>query len=198
MFLCVTFEICEASQIRRARRKLSQRSQINYRINRQIRSREVQLIDAENTNHGTVTIQRAIELAAEAGLDLVEVAPNANPPVCRILDYGKFAYEKTRKEREARKNQKKVETKNINMKLKISDFHRDIRIKNARRWLNQGKKVRVAVKFHGREIQYPELGRELIEKFGEELEDVAVVEVQPNMEGRSMVMLLAPEDSSTS
>ncbi len=134
-------------------------------------------------------------MAQEAGLDLVEVAPNAEPPVCRIMDYGKFAYEKTRKEREARKNQKKIEIKTINLKPKIAQFHRDIRVKNARKWLEDGKKVKVAVKFSGREIQYPEIGRELIDGVAEDLGDVADVEQSPNMEGWSMVMLLTPKTS---
>jgi len=150
-------------------------------------------VGSENENHGVVPIQQAMSMARDVGLDLVEVAPNADPPVCRIMDYGKFAYEKTRKEREARKNQKKVEIKTLKLKPKIADFHRDIRVKNARKWLSEGKKVRIAVKFSGREIQYPEIGRELIVGVAQDLEDVAVVEQQPNMEGWSMVMMLTPK-----
>lgn len=151
------------------------------------------MVGAGNENHGVVSIQEAQSLAREAGLDLVEVAPNAKPPVCRIMDYGKFAYEKTRKEREARKNQKKVEIKTLKLKPKIAEFHRDIRVRNARKWLESGKKVRVAVRFSGREIQYPEIGRELIEGVAQDLEDVSVIEQKPNMEGWSMVMMLSPK-----
>lgn len=148
-------------------------------------------------NNEIVSLQEALQIARDAGLDLVEVAPNADPPVCRVMDYGKFAYEKTRKEREARKNQKKIETKTIKLKPKIAQFHRDIRVRNARRWLEDGKKVKVAVRFHGREIQYPEIGRELIMGVAQDLQDVATVEQQPNMEGWSMVMLLAPNNESS-
>ena len=166
---------------------------INYRINGRIRAREVRLVGANNENHGVVSIQEALRLARDAELDLVEVAPNSDPPVCRIMDYGKFAYEKTRKEREARKNQKKIEIKTLKLKPKIAEFHRDIRVKNARKWLESGKKVKVAVKFSGREIQYPEIGRELIKGVAADLEDVAIIEQKPNMEGWSMVMLLSPK-----
>lgn len=148
-------------------------------------------------NNQIFSIQDALRMAQEAGLDLVEVAPNADPPVCRVMDYGKFAYEKTRKEREARKNQKKIETKTIKLKPKIAQFHRDIRVRNARRWLESGKKVKVAVRFHGREIQYPEIGRELIIGVAQDLQDVSVIEQQPNMEGWSMVMLLAPNSENS-
>ena len=146
-------------------------------------------------NHGVTPIQEALRLAREAELDLVEVAPNANPPVCRIMDYGKFAYEKTRKEREARKNQKKVEIKTIKLKPKIAQFHRDLRVKRAREWLESGKKVRVAVRFHGREIQYTDIGRDLIKAVADDLEDVSTIEQQPNMDGWQMVMLLAPKEA---
>lgn len=138
----------------------------------------------------------ALRLAREADLDLVEVAPNSDPPVCRIMDYGKFAYEKTRKEREARKNQKKVETKTIKLKPKIAQFHRDLRVKRAKEWLEEGKKVRVMVRFQGREIQYTEIGKKLITDVAEELKEIADIEQNPNMEGWSMSMLLAPKGAT--
>jgi translation initiation factor IF-3 len=131
-------------------------------------------------------------LAREAGLDLVEVAPNARPPVVRVMDYGKFIYEKTRREREARKHQKQIEIKTIKLSPKIADFHRDLYVKRAREWLEEGKKVKVVVRFKGREITYPELGREMMEGVAQDLEDVCVIEQRPNLEGWSMVMMLAP------
>lgn len=131
-------------------------------------------------------------MAREAGLDLVEVAPNAKPPVVRVMDYGKFIYEKTRKEREARKHQKQIEIKTIKLSPKIADFHRDLRVDRARGWLEEGKKVKVVVRFKGREITYPELGRELMDDVAKDLEDVGVIEQKPNLEGWSMVMMLAP------
>ncbi|MEM7802777.1 MAG: translation initiation factor IF-3, partial [Chloroflexota bacterium] len=148
------------------------------------------LVGSNNEKHGVVPIQEAMRMAREAELDLVEVAPNAKPPVCRIMDYGKFIYEKTRKEREARKNQKKIEIKTIRLRPKIAQFHRDIRVKNARKWLEDGKKVKVSVRFQGREIQHQDIGRTLIRGVAEELEDVSTVEQHPNMEGWTMVMLL--------
>lgn len=161
-------------------------------MNERIRSREVRLIDQEGTNHGVITIQEAADIAQKAGLDLVEVAPNARPPVVRVMDYGKFTYEKTRREREARKHQKQIEIKTIKLSPKIADFHRDLNVKRAREWLGEGKKVKVVVRFKGREITYPELGRELMDGVAQELEDICTVEQKPNLEGWSMVMMLAP------
>jgi translation initiation factor IF-3 len=157
-----------------------------------IRSREVRLIDQDGTNHGVIPIREAVDLAREAGLDLVEGAPNARPPVVRVMDYGMFIYEKTRREREARKHQKQIEIKTIKLSPKIADFHRDLYVKRAREWLEEGKKVKVVVRFKGREITYPELGREMMEGVAQDLEDVCVIEQRPNLEGWSMVMMLAP------
>ena len=154
------------------------------------------MVGANNENHGLVTTSDALRMAREAELDLVEVAPNSDPPVCRIMDYGKFAYEKTRKEREARKNQKKIETKTIKLKPKIAQFHRDLRVKRAKEWLEGGKKVRVMVRFQGREIQYTEIGKKLIIDVAEELKEIADIEQHPNMEGWSMSMLLAPKGAT--
>lgn len=191
-----TLETKEVFKIRRRRRPTNKRTtSVNYRINGRIRAKQVQLVDGDNVNHGVTPIQEALRLAREAELDLVEVAPNAKPPVCRIMDYGKFAYEKTRKEREARKNQKKVEIKTIKLKPKIAQFHRDLRVKRAREWLENGKKVRVAVRFQGREIQYTDIGRKLIKAVADDLEDVSTIEQQPNMDGWQMVMLLAPKEA---
>jgi translation initiation factor IF-3 len=125
-------------------------------------------------------------------MDLVEVAPNARPPVVRVMDYGKFSYEKTRREREARKHQKQVEIKTIKLSPKIAGFHRDLNVKRAREWLEEGKKVKVMVRFKGREITYPELGRDLMDEVAKDLEDVSTIEQRPNLEGWSMVMMLAP------
>ncbi|MCS6870889.1 MAG: translation initiation factor IF-3, partial [Anaerolineae bacterium] len=132
------------------------------------------------------------EIAQERGLDLVEVAPNEDPPVCRVMDYSKFLYERSKKEREARKAQKTIEVKEIQLQLKTSEFHLGFKIKDARRWLSEGMKVRVRVKFMGREITYPELGRKMMDTVIETLQDVAQVEQPPTMDGRSMLMVLAP------
>ncbi len=153
------------------------------------------LINHENENVGTVDTRDAIAMAEEAELDLVEVAPNANPPVARILDYSKFVYERKRKEREARQNQKKVDIKTIRLKLKTADFHKEIQTKRARGWLEEGKKVKAEIRFYGREITYPELGQAMMKEVIEELSDISTVETRPNMEGRKMIMMLAPLDS---
>jgi translation initiation factor IF-3 len=178
--------------IRRARRKKPQRSTISYRRNRQIRVPNLRLIDENGENKGVVSTSEALDMAYEAELDLVEVAPNANPPVARITDYSKFVYEKTRREREARKNRKKVEIKTIKLKLKTADFHRGIQVRKARGWLEEGKKVKVEIRFYGREITYPELGHEIMNGVFEELKDVGAKEQEPNLEGRNMIMMLAP------
>jgi translation initiation factor IF-3 len=153
----------------------------------------VRLIDETGTNRGVVPIEEARDLARDAELDLVEVAPNANPPVCRIMDYGKFSYEQTRKEREARKRQKKIEIKTVRLTPRTDDFHRDIGVKNARRWLNEGKKVKFMVRFRAREITYPEIGQKMLQGIAEDLNDIAEVEQKPNLEGWRMTMMLTPE-----
>ena len=164
----------------------------DYRVNNQIRAREVRLITDTNENLGVVSIQKALQLAVERELDLVEVAPNSDPPVCRIMDFGKFQYERAKKEREARKQQKQVEVKEIRLRPKTDDHHRSFKVRDARRWLEEGMKVKVRIRFRGREITYPEIAHDMLREVAEELEDIAVVEQAPNMEGRTMLMVLAP------
>ncbi len=167
-------------------------SSSEFRINDQIRSRKIRLIAADGDNKGVVTLEEALQLAQEAGLDLVEVAPTADPPVCRVLDYGKFLYERAKKEREARKAQVKVEIKEIRLRPKTSDHHKGFKIRNARRWLQEGKKVRVRIRFRGREITYPEIALQDLRDIAEELSDVSEIEQAPSMEGRTMLMILSP------
>lgn len=131
--------------------------------------------------------------AQEAGLDLVEVAPNADPPVCRVMDVGKYIYERKKKEREARKAQSKVEIKEIRLRPKTSEHHRGFKVRDARRWLKEGKKVKVRIRFRGREIHYPEIALEDLKEIAEELNDVSIIEHAPSREGRTMLMVLAPE-----
>jgi translation initiation factor IF-3 len=163
-----------------------------YRINEDIRAREVRLIGPDGVNVGVVTIEEARQIANEADLDLVEVAPNSDPPVCRVLDYGKFLYEKAKKDREARRAQTKVEIKEVRLRPKTSEHHRSFKVRDARRWLNEGKKVRVRIRFRGREIQYPEIALEDLRQIAEELSDISTIEQAPTMEGRTMLMTLAP------
>ncbi len=163
-----------------------------YRVNEEIRVREVRLIGEDNENVGIVPIKEALERAHQAGLDLVEVAPNAEPPVCRIMDFGKFLYARAKKEREARRQQKQIEVKEIRLRPKTSDHHMEIKVRNARRWLESGMKVKVRVQFRAREITYPEIGREMLDNIAEAVADVGMVEQRPNMEGGTMLMVLAP------
>lgn len=152
----------------------------------------MRVIGANNENIGIVPTNEALRMAREAGKDLVEVSPTAAPPVCRILDFGKFLYEKTKKEKEARKAQKIIEVKEIQIRPKSSDFHTGLKVRDARRWLEEGKKVRVRVKFRGREMSYPQIAEQDLKQIVEDLGDLAVVEQKPLMEGRTMIMLLAP------
>jgi translation initiation factor IF-3 len=142
-----------------------------------------------------VPIQEALNAASESGLDLVEVAPNAEPPVCRVMDVGKYIYERKKKEREARKAQSKIEIKEIRLRPKTSEHHRGFKVRDARRWLQEGKKVKVRIRFRGREIHYPEIALEDLKEIAEELEDVSVIEHAPSREGRTMLMVLAPSKS---
>lgn len=136
-------------------------------------------------------------MAHERGLDLVEVAPNANPPVCRFLDYGKFMYERAKREREARRAQKQVDVKEIRIRPKIADHDVMVKTNQARDFLAEGAKVRVRVRFRGREITHQEIARELLDRIAEQMSDVAVVEQRPMMEGNTMLMVLAPGGNKT-
>jgi len=167
-------------------------STTNYRVNETIRVPEVRLIGPKGENVGVVPIEQALRMAREAEQDLVEVAAGATPPVCRIMDFGKFLYERTKKEREARKAQTKIEIKEIRLRPKTNEHHRSFKVKDARGWLQDGMKVRVTIRFRGREITYPELALEDLREIAEELADSAIVEQAPMLEGRVMVMVLGP------
>jgi translation initiation factor IF-3 len=167
-------------------------SKDEYRINKQIRATQVRLIDQEGENLGVVSLRDALNRSEAAELDLVEVAPNADPPVARIMNFGKFLYEKEKKEREARKAQTKIEIKEIQLRPKTTEHHRGFKVRDARRWLEHGMKVRVTIRFRGREITYPEIALEDLREIAEELADVSEVEQAPKLEGRSMFMMLAP------
>ncbi len=170
-------------------RKISARE---HRLNHEIRVREVRLIDETGKQLGIFPTRDALRLAEERGLDLVEIAPSANPPVCRLLDYGKFTYERQRREREARKAQKQVEIKEIRLRPKIAEHDIMIKTNQARQFLAEGAKVRVRVRFRGREITHQEIARDLLDKVANTMSDVAVVEQPPAMEGSTMLMVLAP------
>ena len=166
---------------------------MKYRINHQIRAPKVRLIDADGDHLGVVSLSKALTIAHERESDLVEVSPAANPPVVRVMDYGKFMYQQTKREREARKAQKQIEVKEIRLRPKTTDHHRSFKVRDARRWLEEGMKVKVRIRFRGREVTYPEIAIEQLTQIAEELSDVAMIEQKPNREGRTMLMVLAPE-----
>jgi len=162
------------------------------RINRDIRAREVQLIDAEGKNHGAVQLLEALAIADAAGLDLVEIAPNSTPPVCKILDYGRFRFAEQKKAAEARKKQKVVEVKEIKLRPGIDEHDYGVKMKSVLRFFEEGDKVKVTLRFRGREIAHQDIGFRLMTRVKAETAGVAKVELEPSMEGRQMVMVLAP------
>ncbi|WP_298817623.1 translation initiation factor IF-3 [uncultured Roseibium sp.] len=162
------------------------------RTNNEIRVREVQLIDHEGANRGVVPTEEAMDIAMDAGLDLVEIQPNANPPVCKILDYGRYKYQAQKKAAEARKKQKTVEIKEIKMRPNIDTHDYEVKMKNMLRFFNDGDKVKVTLRFRGREMAHQDLGMKLLHKVREETSEIAKVESSPKLEGRQMVMVLAP------
>ncbi|HOB92362.1 MAG: translation initiation factor IF-3 [Bacillota bacterium] len=165
------------------------------RVNENIRAREVRVIDENGEQLGVMIPREALRIARERGLDLVEVAPNARPPVCRVMDYGKYMYEKSKKERESRKNQKTVKIKEVRISPKIDDHDFSVRVKNAVGFLQKGNKVKATVRFRGREIVHADIGKKLLEDLAEFVQDYAVVERDPKVEGRNMIMILAPKQS---
>jgi len=155
----------------------------------------VRLIGPDGDNVGVVPIEKALEIARDAELDLVEVSPNAEPPVCRVMDFGKFVYERAKKEREAKKSQTKIEMKEIRLRPKTNEHHRGFKVRDARRWLESGIKVKVTIRFRGREMDYPEIALEDLKEIAQELSDVSKVEQAPQMEGRTMLVILTPDKS---
>ena len=160
-----------------------------------IRAPQIRVIDQDGKQLGVMSPDKALSLARERGLDLVEVAPNADPPVCRLMDYGKYLYERSKRERVARRAQKQIEVKEVRMRPKTGEHDIAVRVRAARRFLNSGAKVKVRVRFRGREITHLEVGHELLERIANELSDVAVVEQKPRLEGRSLLMILAPSEN---
>jgi translation initiation factor IF-3 len=162
------------------------------RVNREIDSPTVQLITDTGDNKGTVDFEEALALAEEAGLDLVEISPNNKPPVCKILDFGKYKYQAQKKAAEARKKQKTIEIKEIKMRPNIDTHDYEVKMKAARRFFDEGDKVKVTLRFRGREMAHQELGMKLLLRVRDELEEIAKVEYEPRLEGRQMIMVLGP------
>ncbi|MBI4539062.1 MAG: translation initiation factor IF-3 [Gemmatimonadetes bacterium] len=162
------------------------------RVNRQIRISPVRLIDDAGRQVGIVDIETALDAALQRGLDLVEVAPEARPPVVRIMDYGKFKYEQARKAREARKKQHQIHVKEVKFRPGIEDHDFEFKCRHARRFLEEGNKVKITMMFRGRQMAHPEIGLEVLARVAGELTDVAKIEAEATMDGRNMTMVLAP------
>jgi translation initiation factor IF-3 len=163
------------------------------RVNRDIRAVQVQLIDAEGVNRGVVNVDEAQQLADDAALDLVEIVPNASPPVCKILDFGKFRFLEQKKSAEQRKRQKIVEIKEIKLRPGIDDHDYEVKMRSVRRFFEEGDKVKVTLRFRGREMAHQDIGFKLLQRVRTETAPIAKVEAEPLMEGRQMVMVLAPK-----
>lgn len=159
-------------------------------INEQIRDREIRLIGADGEQLGIMSAREAMKIAQEAELDLVKIAPMAKPPVCKIIDYGKYKYEQTRKEKEARKKQKTVEIKEVRLSPNIDTNDLNTKINNARKFISKGNKVKVTLRFRGREMAHVQQSRHILDDFAETLADIAVIEKPAKMEGRAMSMVL--------
>ncbi|MER3438357.1 MAG: translation initiation factor IF-3 [Chloroflexota bacterium] len=165
---------------------------IQTRVNERIRIREVRLIDEEGRQIGIVPTREALEMARQRGLDLVEVAPNAVPPVCRIMDYGKFRYDQSRKERESRRHQHVIELKEVRIRPKIDEHDLETKGRQAAKFLDAGDKVKVTVLFRGREMAHPDIGKALLDQIADMLRNHGVVEQPPRLEGRTMTMVIGP------
>lgn len=163
------------------------------RVNDDIKEDEVRLIDENGENHGAVSVAKAIQMAKSAGLDLVEISPNATPPVCKILDYGKFKYEAQKKASLAKKKQKTVDVKEIKLRPGIEKHDYDVKMRSIDKFLNAGDKVKVTLRYRGREMAHQELGMEVLNRVREQFAEVTKIEQMPKMEGRQMIMIMAPK-----
>ncbi len=162
-------------------------------INEQIRDKEVRVVDADGSQLGIMPLRQAKELAEQRNLDLVKIAPQATPPVCKIIDYGKFRFEQSKREKEQRKNQRTVEIKEVRLSLNIDTHDFETKKNHAVRFIGEGNKVKASIRFRGREMGHPELGQEIMRRFAGAMADVANVEKPAKLEGRTMLMFLAPK-----
>ena len=166
---------------------------MEHQINEEIRDKEVRLIDSDGSQLGIVTIQQAMDTAIQRGLDLVKIAPKADPPVCRVMDYGKFRFEQAKKEKEARKNQKVVDIKEVRLSAKIDVADFNVRVKQAEKFLKGGDKVKASIRFRGREMAHTDIGLTVMQRFAEACAEFGTVEKAAKLEGRQMLMFIAPK-----
>jgi len=199
---CLSGKLGQAPPLRTAAALITGRCQRisskDLRLNDAIRAREVRLVDADGTQLGIVPGRDAIRIAAEKGLDLVEVAPLAKPPVCRIMDYGKFRYEESKREREARKKQKVISIKELKMRPNIEDHDFEVRVRQAESFLKEGDKIKATIMFRGREIVHADLGKQVLDRLLDRIQDLCIVERPAKTEGRNMIMILAPKAEASS
>ena len=163
------------------------------RVNEQIKAEKVRVVNADGEMVGVISKEEGIEIAFEAGLDLVEVSPNADPPVCKVLDYGKYKYEAQKKANEARKKQKVIDVKEIKMRPGIDEHDYQVKMRSVRRFLDEGDKVKMTIRFRGREMTHQELGMKVLDRVREDVDELAKVEQFPKSEGRLMTMVIAPK-----
>lgn len=168
----------------------------DFRINEEIRVREVRVVDGDGTQLGIMPAKDALRLAEERQMDLVEVSAQARPPVCRIMDFGKYKYEQSKREKEAKKKQRIVNIKEVKLRPNIEDHDFGVKVKNAARFLKDGDKVKATIVFRGREIVHTKLGQALLQRLAEEVKDMSTVERQPKLEGKNMIMILAPKQET--
>ncbi|MBR4992159.1 MAG: translation initiation factor IF-3 [Clostridia bacterium] len=168
-------------------------STLEHQINEEIRDKEVRLIDSDGSQLGIVSIQQAMDTAIQRGLDLVKIAPKAEPPVCRVMDYGKFRFEQAKKEKEARKNQKVVDIKEVRLSAKIDVADFNVRVKQAEKFLKGGDKVNASIRFRGREMAHTDIGLTVMQRFAEACAEFGTVEKAAKLEGRQMLMFIAPK-----
>ncbi len=166
-----------------------------HRVNEVIRVKEIRLIGSDGEQLGILPTEQAMSMAREQGLDLVEVAPNERPPVCRIMDYGKFRYQQSKRTQDAKKKQKQFQVKEMKMRPKTEEHDYQFKIKHVRRFLEEGNKAKITVMFRGRELSHIELGRKILDRLIEDLSDISTIEQEPKREGRNMVMVLGPKGS---
>jgi translation initiation factor IF-3 len=162
-------------------------------INWDIKAPEVRVIDAEGKQVGILPLKEAMKIAEEKGLDLVEVAPNSKPPVCRVMNYGKYRYQQNKRTQEARKHQTVIHVKEVKVRPRTEEHDFQFKLGHVKRFLDEGNKVKISVLFRGREIAHPEFGKEMLNRFVEGVKDLTVIEQAPRLEGRNMVMILAPK-----
>lgn len=168
-------------------------SKQELQINEEIRDKELRVISSDGTQLGIMALKNALDIAAEQNLDLVKIAPQAKPPVCKIMDYGKYRFEQAKREKEAKKNQKIVDIKEIRLSLNIDTHDFNTKLSHAKKFIMSGNKVKVSIRFRGREMGHPEIGNEIMNRFANDCSDIANVEKPAKLEGRSMLMFLAPK-----